>query len=123
MEFVFSGSGGAGRAGTGVNMLRVAELFSSIADDLERAARIFRDELRSARPFVNELCRHVEQFRGKQIRPALVLLSGQACGGVRREHHVLAAVVEMVHIATLVHDDVLDEADMKRGPVLLVTLS
>lgn len=114
MDFVFSGSDGAGRTGAGAEMLRVADLFSSITDDLEQAARIFRDELHSERPFVSELCRHVEQFRGKQIRPALVLLSAQACGGVRRAHRVLAAVVEMVHIATLVHDDVLDEADIRR---------
>jgi octaprenyl-diphosphate synthase len=95
-------------------MLRLAELFSTIADDLDQSARIFRDELHSKQPFVRELCEHVEQFRGKQIRPALVLLTGQACGDVRREHHVLAAVVEMVHLATLVHDDVLDGADVRR---------
>lgn len=95
-------------------MLRVAELFSTIAADLDQSARILRDELHSEQPFVRELCEHIEQFRGKQLRPALVLLTGQACGGVRHEHRVLAAVVEMVHLATLVHDDVLDEADIRR---------
>lgn len=95
-------------------MLDVAELFSTIADELEEAARIFRAELHNGQPFVHQLCEHVERFRGKQIRPALVLLTGQACGGVQHEHRVLAAVVEMVHLATLVHDDVLDEADIRR---------
>ncbi len=95
-------------------MLRLAELFNSIADDLEEGARIFRDELRSEQPFIRDLCEHIERFHGKQLRPALVLLTGQACGGARPEHRVLAAVVEMVHLATLVHDDVLDEADIRR---------
>ena len=49
-----------------------------------------------------------------RLRPALVLLSGKACGGLRPEHPVLAAAVEMVHTATLIHDDVLDEADIRR---------
>jgi octaprenyl-diphosphate synthase len=95
-------------------MLQLAGLFSSIADDLEESARIFRDELHSESPYVCELCEHIEHFRGKQLRPALLLLSGQACGELRPAHRVLAAVVEMVHLATLVHDDVLDEADIRR---------
>lgn len=95
-------------------MLGVAELFSPVAVELDESARIFRDELRSEQPYLRQLCEHIEQFRGKQIRPALLLLTGEACGGVRREHRLLAAVVEMVHIATLVHDDVLDEAEMRR---------
>ena len=95
-------------------MLALAGLFSSIADDLEESSRIFRNELRSEQPHVRELCEHIEHFRGKQLRPALLLLTGQACGGLRPAHRVLAAVVEMVHIATLVHDDVLDEADVRR---------
>jgi octaprenyl-diphosphate synthase len=95
-------------------MLRLAEVLDPVANDIEESLRIFRDELRSDEPFVRDLCRHIEHFRGKQLRPALLLLTGQACGGVRRAHHVLAAVVELVHIATLVHDDVLDEADVRR---------
>jgi octaprenyl-diphosphate synthase len=95
-------------------MLRLAELFSSITVDLQESSRIFRHELRSAQPHVRALCEHIEHFRGKQLRPALLLLSGQACGELRPAHRVLAAVVEMVHIATLVHDDVLDEADVRR---------
>jgi octaprenyl-diphosphate synthase len=48
------------------------------------------------------------------LRPALLLLTGQACGGTTEEHLTLAAVLEIVHLATLVHDDVLDEADVRR---------
>jgi octaprenyl-diphosphate synthase len=95
-------------------MTGLAQLYSGITGDIQAALRIFREELASDSSFLSDLCRHVEQFHGKHIRPALLLLSGQACGKLRTEHHVLAAVVEMVHISTLVHDDVLDEADIRR---------
>jgi octaprenyl-diphosphate synthase len=60
------------------------------------------------------LVRHVSRFRGKMLRPTLLLLSGKACGELTDSHVVLATVVEMVHMATLVHDDVLDEAELRR---------
>src|SRR5439155_1539123 len=53
-------------------------------------------------------------YRGKRLRPMLLLLTAHACGIVNRAHHVLGAVVEMIHTATLVHDDVLDAADLRR---------
>lgn len=95
-------------------MAALASLYEAIAPDLAKVCRIFDDELFSELPFVNELCTHVRQYRGKMLRPALLLLSGRACGSTRPEHLTLAAVVEMVHMATLVHDDVLDEADLRR---------
>ena len=90
-------------------------MYRPISDDLERVRRIFDDELASELPFVTELCRHVGGFRGKMLRPALVLLSAQTCGPLTGEHVTLATVVELVHIATLVHDDVLDEGSVRRG--------
>ncbi len=95
-------------------MIGLATLYAPIASHLEASGRVFRDELISDQDFISDLCRHVEQYHGKQLRPALLLLTAEACGGVRTEHHALGAVVEMVHIATLVHDDVLDEADIRR---------
>lgn len=95
-------------------MPALATVCEPIAADLEKVCRIFDDELFSELPIVNELCDHVRQYRGKMLRPALLLLSGRACGGITDGHLTLAAVVEMVHMATLVHDDVLDEADLRR---------
>ena len=60
------------------------------------------------------LCSHVRPYRGKMLRPALLLFSAEACGGITDEHLILAAVVELIHMATLVHDDVLDEAELRR---------
>ncbi len=95
-------------------MPALATHYEAIASDLEQVCRIFDDELGTGIPVVDELCGHVRRYRGKMLRPALVLLSGQACGGIRDAHRTLAAVVEMVHMATLVHDDVLDDADVRR---------
>lgn len=92
----------------------LSELYRPIAAALETSDRLFREELASDQSFLSNLCDHVARFHGKRLRPALLLLTADACGGVRPEHEVLAAVVEMVHIATLVHDDVLDEADVRR---------
>ncbi len=94
--------------------LRVADLYAPIAEDLERVQQVINDELISDQAFISDLCHHVRQFHGKLLRPAVLLLAGQACGTTHRTHHVLAAVVELVHVATLVHDDLLDEADIRR---------
>ncbi|MCS6978277.1 MAG: polyprenyl synthetase family protein [Gemmatales bacterium] len=92
----------------------LTDFFGPIRDDLAAAERIFQQELTSEVPFIRELVAYLAHYRGKRLRPALLLLSARACGQVTPQHHVLAAVVEMIHTATLVHDDVLDEATMRR---------
>ena len=91
-----------------------ASLFDPIAADLARVDQVLRNELRSRYPFVNSLVDHVAGYQGKRLRPALLLLVAKAVGNVTEEHMVLAAVVEMIHTATLVHDDVLDQAVVRR---------
>jgi octaprenyl-diphosphate synthase len=90
-----------------------------VADQLEQVAVVFERQLACDLSAVNRLCLHIEQYRGKMLRPTLVLLSGLAVRGDGEEideaHRIVAAVVEMIHMATLVHDDVLDEAEMRRG--------
>jgi octaprenyl-diphosphate synthase len=93
---------------------KLASVFSSIAPEMRLAESIFAEELGSRFPFVQTLVDHCADFKGKRLRPALVLLTGQACGGLRYDHSVIAAVVEMIHTATLVHDDILDEASIRR---------
>ncbi len=93
---------------------KLASVYAPIATELGEAERVFAAELGSRFPFVQHLVDHCADFRGKRLRPALVLLTGQACGGLGPAHPVLAAVVEMIHTATLVHDDILDEAMIRR---------
>jgi octaprenyl-diphosphate synthase len=90
------------------------DLFSPIAGDLDEVERVLARTLESPRPHVRELVAHLGHFRGKRLRPALLLLTARACGRLTPAHHTLAAVVEMIHTATLVHDDVLDSAAVRR---------
>lgn len=95
----------------------LAALLSPLADELEAVEAIFQCELVSELECVNALVRHVGRFRGKMLRPMLLLLAGRAVrpmAPASQELLMLAAVVEMVHMSTLVHDDVLDEAELRR---------
>ena len=93
---------------------RLSGLYELIAAELALAETVFQNELGSRFPFVQQLVDHCADFQGKRLRPALLLFSGRACGSLSQDHAVLAAVVEMIHTATLVHDDVLDEAVIRR---------
>src|SRR5438045_3152588 len=73
----------------------IASLTGCIADELGAVDRVFAEELASDLPSVNALVRHVSRFRGKMLRPLLLLLSGKACGRLTDAHVTLAAVVEM----------------------------
>ena len=91
-----------------------ADVAALVGGDLAAAMAEYDRELASDNPVLADLLEHTSRFRGKQLRPTLLLLSAAATGGVRDEHRTTAAVVEMVHVATLLHDDVLDEADVRR---------
>ncbi len=96
----------------GVPVLTAVE--QAIGTELLECEQILAEELRSENPYVSDILLHSTRFRGKRLRPMLLLLSAKASGGIRDDHKVLAAVVEMIHLATLVHDDVLDEAETRR---------
>src|SRR5262249_5721018 len=82
--------------------------------ELRRVDIRLHEELRSDHPDADAVIRHGIRLAGKRLRPALLLLAGQAVGKLGDDHVTLAAVVEMIHTATLVHDDVLDEAALRR---------
>lgn len=90
------------------------DLYAPIRDDLAEVECILARSMRSRYPRVESLVEHVGHYRGKRLRPALLLLVARACGKITPAHHVLGAVVEMIHTATLVHDDVLDGATVRR---------
>ncbi|MFW6170730.1 MAG: polyprenyl synthetase family protein [Planctomycetota bacterium] len=90
------------------------ELYAPIADELDEVEEILRREMRSDYAYVNELIRYGSLLGGKRLRPALLMLAAKSMGKVTDRHLNLAAVVEMIHTATLVHDDVLDEAMLRR---------
>ena len=90
------------------------DVYGPIGQDLEAVERVLSSTLGSQRPAVAKLIEHLQHFQGKRLRPALLLLTARACGAIAPAHHTLAAVVEIIHTATLVHDDVLDTASVRR---------
>lgn len=89
-------------------------IYAPIEAELAEVESILRAELRSEHPYVDELVRYGCLLGGKRLRPTLLLLTAKAIGEVTPAHLTLGAVVEMIHTATLVHDDVLDEAETRR---------
>jgi len=89
-------------------------LFAPLQDDLDHVeAEIRRMTTSSAEP-LQRLFDHLERFGGKRLRPALTVLAGRLFGKVTAEHHTVGAIIEQIHTATLVHDDILDESAMRR---------
>ncbi|MCS7014987.1 MAG: polyprenyl synthetase family protein [Gemmatales bacterium] len=85
-----------------------------VADDLREVELLLHREIRSSIPEVQRVLEQVRLYRGKRLRPMLLLLSARLFGVVRPEHHLLAVVLEMIHTATLIHDDILDGAHLRR---------
>lgn len=88
---------------------------SPIAADMECVNAVIRRQLHSDVPLVNQIAEYIIGAGGKRIRPVLVLLTANAFGYKGTHHHDLAAVVEFIHTATLLHDDVVDESSLRRG--------
>ena len=91
------------------------EIQAPVADDLEVFRRRFRESMRSRVRLLDTVVQYLLKRKGKQIRPTLVLLSAQLTGGVTERSYRAATLIELLHTATLVHDDVIDEADTRRG--------
>jgi len=86
-----------------------------IAQDMEAVDAVIRQRLQSDVALINQIGRYIIGAGGKRIRPRLLLLVARALGQHGPERHVLAAVIEFIHTATLLHDDVVDESSLRRG--------
>ncbi len=90
-------------------------LFADIQNDLDQVYNLMLAELKSDQSFLDQLISYLLQKRGKMIRPALVILAGKISGNQNSELLALGAAVEILHMATLIHDDIVDEAEFRRG--------
>ena len=95
--------------------MQATDLYSSVKDDFAAVDASIIEHLSSNVPLVEEIGQYIIESGGKRLRPLLVLLSAQACGYQGVKHITLAAVVEFIHTATLLHDDVVDTSDLRRG--------
>ncbi len=85
------------------------------APDMEQVDRCIREALTSEVVLVNQVAEYIVGSGGKRLRPLLLCLAARACGYGGPHHHSLAAIIEFIHTATLLHDDVVDESDTRRG--------
>jgi octaprenyl-diphosphate synthase len=99
---------------TGFSYVKQTPFPPSLQKDLQRVNRVWSASLRSDNPYIRKMMTHLEKGGGKRIRPALVLLSAQAFGEVTGSVVALGAAVEMLHVATLIHDDIIDHAALRR---------
>lgn len=90
-------------------------LNSLIAADMSAVDKVIRTQLHSEVVLVNQVAEYIISGGGKRLRPALALLGAGALGHRGPQPHTLAAVVEFIHTATLLHDDVVDDSDLRRG--------
>src|SRR5690554_2679611 len=90
-------------------------IYDTVADDFSRVNDLIIQRLSSDVPLVEKIAQHIIESGGKRLRPLLVLLSSRAAGYSKDEHLKLAVVIEFLHTATLLHDDVVDTSDMRRG--------
>ena len=90
-------------------------IYDTVADDFSRVNDLIIKRLSSDVPMVEKIAHYIIESGGKRLRPLLVLLSSRAAGYRQDDHLKLAAVIEFLHTATLLHDDVVDTSDMRRG--------
>ncbi|EXI79497.1 MAG: Octaprenyl-diphosphate synthase [Candidatus Accumulibacter appositus] len=91
------------------------QLYSLIEADMKAVDAVIRQRLHSEVALVRQVAEYIVQSGGKRLRPALVLLSAGALGYRGSHQHELAAVIEFIHTATLLHDDVVDGSNLRRG--------
>ena len=96
-------------------MVNIKDVTLAVADEVEVFQRKYKQVLHAQNSLVDKVTRYVLRQQGKQIRPVLVMLSAKICGGVTESSYRAAIMVELLHSATLIHDDVVDSAEMRRG--------
>jgi octaprenyl-diphosphate synthase len=96
-------------------MMTIKEIKAPINKELEAFEDVFRDKMRSKVPLLDKITHYIVKRKGKQMRPMFVFLSAKMLGEINEDTYNSAALVELLHTATLVHDDVVDDANERRG--------
>jgi octaprenyl-diphosphate synthase len=96
-------------------MLSINEIKKPIAAEIDAFEEKFKTSMQSSVPLLDRITHYIVKRKGKQIRPMFVFFSASICGGINESTHRGAALVELLHTATLVHDDVVDNSYQRRG--------
>ena len=97
------------------NPISLDNVRAVIAEDMTAVDDVIRRRLASEVVLINQISHYIIESGGKRLRPALVVIVGNHFGAMRAHSHDLAAIIEFIHTATLLHDDVVDESDLRRG--------
>ncbi len=103
--------------------MALQQIHSCIQGDLTKVDGVIRSSLHSEVTLVNQVAEYIINSGGKRLRPILVLLAGGLFGKLRPEHYQLAAIVELIHTSTLLHDDVFNESSSAAAKALLTRFS
>ena len=95
--------------------LDLIQMFEPVRADLEAVEREFERQVQSQVGVIPEIGRYIQKSGGKRVRPAVLLMAARLCGYTGPRAILNAAVVEFIHTATLVHDDIIDDAEVRRG--------
>jgi len=95
--------------------MKIEEVWTLLEEDLAEVERCITGNLHSGAPLIGEVGLHLLRGGGKRIRPLLLLLTSRVCGYSGNRHYLLASVIEYIHTASLLHDDVVDDAVIRRG--------
>ena len=95
--------------------MTLADIKNLMAEDIHATDQLILERLTSDVLLINQIGHYIINNGGKRLRPLIVLLSARACGYQGTHHHTMAAVIEFIHTSTLLHDDVVDESDTRRG--------
>ncbi|NOY63172.1 MAG: octaprenyl diphosphate synthase [Gammaproteobacteria bacterium] len=95
--------------------MELKDIRALVADDMQTVDEIIRHSLHSEVALVSQVSRYIINSGGKRLRPLLALLSAKVCGHAGSSHRDLAAIIEFIHTATLLHDDVVDASALRRG--------
>ena len=96
-------------------MASVKSIKSPIAKEMDLFENKFKESMRGNAPLLDKITHYIVKRKGKQMRPMFVFLAANICGGVNDRTYRAASLIEMIHTATLVHDDVVDDANKRRG--------
>ena len=97
------------------NLTHMTDIWDAYRDELDEVESQIHKNLNSEASLINTIANQIMASGGKRIRPLLLILSGHLCGYVQKKYLQLGSLIEYIHTATLLHDDVLDEADLRRG--------
>ncbi len=98
-----------------VSRKSLSEITAPVSSDLQEFRDFFKSTIRSDVFLLDQIISYLLKQKGKEIRPTLVFMSANLFGGINQRSHIAATMIELLHTATLIHDDVVDDANSRRG--------